>query len=66
MLCYPSKLVEAYSEPPNTGLSGIQMVIFRTFFGFGFQMALAAILLQTIQKPVLVSHLKTGPDIFFG
>jgi hypothetical protein len=27
------------------------MVIFWTLFGSGFQMALAAILLQTIQKP---------------
>ncbi len=27
-----------YSEPPNTGLSGIQMVIFRTQFVSGFQM----------------------------
>jgi hypothetical protein len=27
-----------YSQPPNTGLSGIQMVIFWTQFVSGFQM----------------------------
>jgi hypothetical protein len=33
-----------YSEPTNTGPSGIRMVIFRTLFVSGFRMALAAIL----------------------
>jgi hypothetical protein len=40
-----------YSDPPNTGLSGFQMVIFRTLLKSGFQMVLAAILLKTIRKP---------------
>ncbi len=64
------------SEPPNTGLSGIRMVIFGTLFGSSFQMALAAIVLQTIQKPdekssfQMVGHFFTiwKPDrtFFFG
>jgi hypothetical protein len=37
-----------YSDPPNTGPSGIQMVIFRTLFVSGIQMVLAANLLKTI------------------
>jgi hypothetical protein len=40
-----------YNELPNTGLSGIRMVIFRTVFKSGFQMVLAAILFFTILKP---------------
>jgi hypothetical protein len=33
-----SDKISNYSEPPNTRLSGIQMVIFRTVFGSGFWM----------------------------
>jgi hypothetical protein len=40
-----------YSDPPNTGLSGFRMVIFWTLLKSGFQMVLAAILLNTIPKP---------------
>jgi hypothetical protein len=62
-----------YSEPPNTGLSGIQMVIFRTVFKSGFQMVLAYILFFTIRKPdkksgfQMVHHLFTiwNPDQSF-
>jgi hypothetical protein len=35
-----------YSNPPNTGLSGIQMVIFRTLFVSGFQMVAAILFLS--------------------
>jgi hypothetical protein len=40
-----------YSEPTNTGTSGLRMVSFRTLFVSGFEMALAAVLLKTILKP---------------
>ncbi len=40
-----------YSDPLNTGPSGIRMVIFRTLIVSGFRMALSAILFKTIQKP---------------
>jgi hypothetical protein len=36
---------EVYSNPPNTKLSGIQMVIFRTLFVSGFQMVVAILFL---------------------
>jgi hypothetical protein len=39
-----------YSEPPNTGPSGIRMVIFRTLFKSGYRMALAAILLKPFKN----------------
>jgi hypothetical protein len=32
------KFIKLYSEHPNTGLFGIEMIIFRTLFGSGFQM----------------------------
>jgi hypothetical protein len=43
--------VPDYSEPLNTGLSGIRMVIFRTDYKSGFRMVSAAILFFTIRKP---------------
>jgi hypothetical protein len=58
-----------YSEPPNTGLSGIGMVIFWTLLKSGFRMVLAAILcLQFENQTFLIAsgqycrtgHLKTG------
>jgi hypothetical protein len=40
-----------YSEPPNTGPSGIRMVIFQTLFKSGFQMVKGSHFVKTIQKP---------------
>jgi hypothetical protein len=40
-----------YSEPPNTGLSGIQMVIYRTLFVSGFRMVKGSHFVKTIRKP---------------
>jgi hypothetical protein len=40
-----------YSEPPNTGPSGIQMVIFWTLFESGFQMVKGSHFAKTIRKP---------------
>jgi hypothetical protein len=37
--------LSTYSTPPNTGLSGIRMVIFRTIFLSGFQMVSAILFL---------------------
>ncbi len=38
MYDYDPDIKYMYSTPPNTGLSGIRMVIFRTQFVSGFQM----------------------------
>jgi hypothetical protein len=45
-----SQYLKKHGEPPNTGLSGIRMVIFRTLFKSGFRMALAAILLKPFEN----------------
>jgi hypothetical protein len=47
-LSFPRK--KEYSQHQKTGPSGIQMVIFCTIFGSGFQMALAAILLKPFEN----------------
>jgi hypothetical protein len=44
-------LLSEYSEPPNTGLSGIRMVIFQTLLKSGFQMVKGSHFVKTIQKP---------------
>jgi hypothetical protein len=51
-----------YSQHPNTGQSGIQMVIFRTLIVSGFRMALAAILLKTTENPTKPDKKITKPD----
>jgi hypothetical protein len=62
---YPVFRRSLYSEPPNTGLSGIRLVIFRTLFVSGFLMDLAAILLKTILKPDKIGQkrYKTGQKV---
>jgi hypothetical protein len=53
-----------YSEPPNTRLSGIRMVIFRTLFVSSIWMVLGAILLKNIQIPDFFVRFSNGGTIW--